>query len=51
MPFDRMGLGFFFKGNVKAVNFRRLVEDLVTSYEKLIVCCHVSQKLLDSEDE
>jgi hypothetical protein len=22
-------------GNVKAVNFRRLVEDLITSYEKL----------------
>ena len=53
MPFNRMGLGgfFFFKGSVRAVNFRKLMEDLVTSYEKFILCCHVRQLLLESEDK
>jgi hypothetical protein len=38
--FRHVATGFL--GNVKAVNFRKLVEDLITSYEKL--GCNVSLK-------
>jgi len=41
MPFDTSRLVFI--GNVKAVNFRKHVEDLITSYEKLGCMQHVIQ--------
>jgi hypothetical protein len=40
--FRHVAIGFL--GNVKAVNFRKLVENLITSYEKL--GCNLSLKML-----
>jgi len=41
IPFDTSRLVFI--GNVKAANFRKHVEDLITSYEKLSCMQHVTQ--------